>query len=441
VIYLTARAGGVRMERTRQPQPSALNAFRMLCLGGAIAAGGAAAVVMASGGGDFEMWGVGVSMHTPQNPLTVMWVCLAGWLLCRWRPAIVPVADARARIRRGISVSCRVGAVFVVGAAPLFWAAAQLIARGEYVSQQYRWRSAPRGVDLIAPLLGHPFHPLMAGVSAPAYVALGQETVEVIAWLGITPIIMLIAARKLRTENGSVDVRVWVTLAIAFTILALGPFVTVAGFDTGLKLPGILFRYVPFAANARIPGRAMIAVYMAVAVVIAMSLRASTGRLRAPAIQWLIIGLVIFEFWVSPIRLTQLDRPEVYRALGVEPPGAVCAVPMGIGDGLSDGVGSQDRSALYYATIHQHPLVGGFIGRMPADAAERYGRLPVAGTLLRLSDGQLATLDQRLQGESPCQYFVVHRGALSPQLSAYLAQLPIELVSTDAQRELYRLRR
>ena len=38
------------------------------------------------------------------------------------------------------------------------------------------------------------------------------------------------------------------------------------GFDTGLKLPAILLRYVPFVANARIPGRAMVAVFMALAV-------------------------------------------------------------------------------------------------------------------------------------------------------------------------------
>ena len=40
-------------------------------------------------------------------------------------------------------------------------------------------------------------------------------------------------------------------------------------------------------------------------------------------------------------------------------------VPFGIGDGLTVGRGSQERRLLYYATIHGHPLVGGYIGRTP----------------------------------------------------------------------------
>jgi len=125
----------------------------------------------------------------------------------------------------------------------------------------------------------------------------------------------------------------------AFAIFALGPFLTIGGFDTGLKLPEILLRYVPFVANARMPGRAMVGVFMALGPLAAVALSSATGRLRSPLVQWLLIGLLAFEYWDAPIRLTPLDHPSAYRALAAAAPGAVCEVPFGIGDGLSVGVG------------------------------------------------------------------------------------------------------
>ena len=108
--------------------------------------------------------------------------------------------------------------------------------------------------------------------------------------------------------------------------------------------------------------------------------------------------------------MTALDRPPVYAALAAAPPGAVCEVPFGIGDGLSAGLGSQDRRILYYATLHEHPLAGGYIGRMPADAADRYAKLPVSAPLLELSNGARLGVSGPA-GESPCRYLVVHRAA------------------------------
>ena len=70
--------------------------------------------------------------------------------------------------------------------------------------------------------------------------------------------------------------------------------------------------------------------------------------------------------------------------------GAVIEVPFGIGDGLSTGRGSQDRRLLYHATIHGHPVVGGYIGRMPPNVAQAYDAMPVVGNLLRLSSGEEA---------------------------------------------------
>jgi hypothetical protein len=251
---------------------------------------------------------------------------------------------------------------------------------------------------------------------------------------------LLLVTRRAHPGGAGRETTVWRVVGIAFAIFALGPFLTIGGFDTGLKLPEIALRYVPFAANARMPGRAVVGVYLALGVLVAMSLQRSTGRLRSPAVQWLLIVLVAFEYWDAPIRLTPLQHPAVYRALAAAPPGAVCEVPFGVGDGLSVGVGSQERAVLYYATLHEHPLAGGYVGRMPPDAAERYRRHPLTAMLLRLSGDTMAFSPSSGSEPAPCRYLVVDRQSSSSELLDYVAKLPANHLASDERRDLYQLR-
>jgi hypothetical protein len=352
-------------------------------------------------------------------------------------------AAARPAWRRASGIALVLAAVFVAGTAPLLWQAAELVARGEYVTPEYGWRSIPHGVDLLAPLFGHPRHPLWRAISIRAYGATGQSYVEVIGWFGIVTLLLLAATRDAAdaATRSRDELRLWRIVAVVFAIWALGPFLTIGGFDTGLKLPAILLRYVPFVANARMPGRAIVVLFMAVGVMLAIQLGAATGRMRSPTLQWLAIALIVFEFWDAPIPTTKLDRPAVYEALAAAEPGAVCEVPLGIGDGLTAGIGSQDRRVLFYATLHEHPLVGGYIGRMPADAADRYQRTPIAGALLALSDGAALPASPDVNtAQSPCRYLVVHRAATPTDLVSYVQLLAPQRIASDSDRDLYRIR-
>jgi hypothetical protein len=439
VVYLAASIGAVAVVRASPPRTAAVRWFRNACLAGMIGAGVIALAIVLTGGRTLYVSDFVLSARTPQNALTAMWVFAIGWLLWRWRAVLTLDPDVHRRMRRAMAVGWRVAVVFLAGAAPLLWQAGWLIARGEYVTQQYGWRSVPHGVDLLAPLLGHPLHPLMAAASVPAYAALRENYVEVIGWIGVVPLLLLLSTRRALPLDAG-ESRIWRIVAIAFAIFALGPFLTIGGFDTGLKLPEILLRYVPFAANARMPGRAMVGVYMALGLLAAAAFSSATGRLRSPLVQWLLIGLVAIEYWDTPIRLTPLDHPSAYRALAAAAPGAVCEVPFGIGDGLSVGVGSQERVALYHATLHEHPLAGGYIGRMPADAAERYRHYPLTAALLRLSGDTAAPSPVSSSDPPPCRYLVVNRRTSSAELQTYVTQLPVDRIASDEDRDVYRLR-
>lgn len=424
------------LSRTQTPATRRLRSALVAAIG---LLAGVALWIVVSGGRTLALGPVVMSVRTPQNTLTAMWMCAIAYIFCLWRPTRAHAPLPSVSARRVVSVASWVVGTFLVGAAPLLWQAAQLVAHGEYVSPAYHWRSAPRGVDLIAPLIGPPFHPLLQATSR-AYASARIDPIEAVGWIGIVPLLLLCTSLA-RRRPISREFQIWGIVAAAFAVWAMGPILTIAGFDTGLKLPATLLRYVPFVANARMPGRAIVGVFMALAVLVGTEFRSGRSWCRNPAVQWLLIVLVAFEYWDAPIPLTPLDRPAVYQVLASAPPGAVCEVPFGVGDGLSVGVGSQDRSTLYYATVHAHPVVGGYIGRMPKDTAERYERMPVAGALLRLSDGRAAAAPTALDvTQSPCRYLVVNRAASSAALLSYVERLPADLLERADGRELYRLR-
>lgn len=436
IVYVTADFHLVTISRSRRTPTRELIRVRQTLLAGAALLAAMALWIVTTGGGQT----FGVSMTRPQNPLTAMWALLIAWALCAWRPTvrIGAAGGIDAAWRRVASVAAVLTVVFLAGTAPLLVEAARVAARGEYVSQTYSWRSAPRGVDAITPFVGPPSHPLVRDALHRLYASANIDVVEAVGWMGIVP--LLIAFGVSGDADAPRRLRTWWTVAAVFGLLALGPYFTVLGIDTGLRLPEILLRFVPIVSNARMPGRMMVVVFTAIVAIVALRLSGARGRLASPGVQWTLITLIVFECWDAPIPITVVDRPAVYEALAQQPPGAVCEVPFGIGDGLTVGIGSRERSVLYYATIHRHPLVGGVVSRMPVDATARYERMAVVGDLLRLSDGRDAVAPSGPE-PSPCTYLVVRDSELSPALRSYLRQLPLQSIATGEGRELFVLRK
>jgi len=66
--------------------------------------------------------------------------------------------------------------------------------------------------------------------------------------------------------------------------------------------------------------------------------------------------------------------------------GAVCELPLGLRDGFGE-TGSLDEDVLLHQTIHERPIVGGFVARLPPSIAREYATMPILGSLLQLSSG------------------------------------------------------
>ena len=209
-------------------------------------------------------------MQTGFNLRTAAWVLAAFWALSRWRVSLSFTWAAYGDIRRDVGTLATAGAIALMGTAPLVVNGFRLWWSGNYVTQEYFWRSTPKGIDLASLVLGSPLHPVWGPVMAQVHAGLNLDAIEQVAWLGIWPSLLLILARK---QLGTLrEARRWATIGLVFLLWALGPFLNIGGVNTGLVLPQTLIRFVPLAANARIPGRAMILVYLVLAMLVAMAL-------------------------------------------------------------------------------------------------------------------------------------------------------------------------
>ena len=219
-----------------------------------------------------------------------------------------------------------------------------------------------------------------------------------------------------------------------------------AGKNAGLILPQTALRVLPLISNARMPGRAMVMVYLALSVIAAIGV-AHMNRSRARTIVLLALGTVaVFDYLAAPFPLYRLDRPAIYETLDQLPgQGVVCELPLGLRNGFGEK-GQLDHRVLFYQSIHQRPIIGGFAARLPPSVENSYMRIPVIDTLMRLSAGErLEARDASAPSDviadlraSSIRWVVLNRQTAPPDLVRYVERvLPLKLIEEQDDRALY----
>ena len=100
---------------------------------------------------------------------------------------------------------------------------------------------------------------------------------------------------------------------MGFALLALGPFISIGGFNTHVPGPWALLRYAPGFGLARMPTRFTIVVVMGLAVMLAGALAAM--RSKWPDKQRHIVAiaamLLVFELWPAPRLLYSAEMSQL----------------------------------------------------------------------------------------------------------------------------------
>jgi hypothetical protein len=328
------------------------------------------------------------SLYTPVLTLTVLILIR---LAQQFRPSLVALTGNDVRRFVGLIAATAVaGAIFV---APALYAAAVRIAQGEFDTPSIYWRSSPPGVDLLSLVLPNPNHPLAPDGLAQWLSHRPNGYLENVASLPLVAIGILVLAWR----SGWRPSRWWTAMIVVFGLLALGPFVHVAGINTYVPGPWALLRYVPLIGLVHTPARFSIVLTLAVAVVVADAL-AELGRRNPDRRRALLIGaglLLAAELLPVPQTLYSAEIPPLYQRVAAAPSTVVLLeIPYGVRDGVSS-VGDFSARTQFFQTAHGKTVMGGYMSRIPRRRVEELQMDPVARALAILSEkGRLQRADE-----------------------------------------------
>lgn len=412
---------------TGEPQPRRMKFVRFVDIV-IIIVGGFIIGMGIRGGGPMTMLGFRVSMRTLYTPVLVLSCLVLLRLLLTLRPRI------HVRTALPPRAVLKVAAAGLI--ATLLPLSPQLYAFGERLSYdnlqtQIYWRSSPPGVDLLAFVLPNPNNAWWGPRIQDLIVALSQREDGFPEYTASIPLVVLaffaIAWWRARWRPMPVSI----VFPVTFGLLALGPFIQVAGINTAVPTPWALLRYVPVIGLARSPSRMAIIMMMGIAILFAVALSHVTAKYPERRRGILIaVGVLLFlELSPAPRTLYSAEVPAIYRTIAQDTsPGArVLELPFGVRDGASS-LGNFSALSQYYQTAHGKEIVGGYVSRVSLRRKHRLQRIPVLDALMTLSEGRSLTLDQlqradatteRFLTRSRVRFVVVDRARTSPELLAF----------------------
>ena len=258
----------------------------------------------------------------------------------------------------------------------------------------------------------------------------------------------VIAAAWWRFEWRPSRIRVGIT--VFFVLLALGPFVFVAGVNTQVPMPWSVLRYVPILGLVRSPGRFAVLATLGVVVLMGQAL-AHLGR-RYPERRrhiLLVTGVLLaIELVPGPRTLYSAGIPAFYQTIArdARPQIRVLELPVGVRDGTSS-MGDFSARTQYFQSAHGKAIIGGYLSRVSPRRRLDVRRAPVLNALVALSEGQALTPEQDAAAHgradeflrrSRLGYVVIDETRASPALIAFASDLlGLTLVSREGPMTLY----
>jgi hypothetical protein len=424
--------------------PTAAPPTRHWLLNGTIAALGALVLTIAvTGGGRIDAAGVRISMTQLYTPVLLLTIAIAfrAWAGLRGRVSLVfPFALPPVRV---IAIS---GLVCAAALAPILFAVGSPVGERQWISPKIFWRSSAPGLDLLAFVAPNPFHPWFG---APFQAWLRQlphtyiENAASIPWTVIALVAMAFVFVRASAP------RYWVAFTVFFASLSLGPFVHVGGLNLYVPTPWALLRYLPVVGAARMPTRVAAVVMFGVAMLAAFAVKELRARAPRPGLLAAAVSaLLVFELLPAPRTVHSAAVPELYRTVAADPrPVVLLNLPFGFRDGMTSH-GSSTSTAQYFQTVHEKPILGGYISRLPADDVAEYLRRQVTSALIDLSEGRSLTPERRaavirrahdIQATLNIGYVVANTSRASAELIQFAREaFDLTPIAAEGDRLLFR---
>jgi hypothetical protein len=383
----------------------------------------------------------------------ISWYCTVSLLVYLGLALVVLARDRGVTGLRAMPlVPCLVGlAAFVLAVSPFVVPLIVSPARDSIVNRPLA-ESAEYSADLLAFFVPSPRNPVFGGLTRPLYERFTGNPYEQTVYLGY--VLLALAVVGAITAAKPVTRVFRVTAVVAF-VLALGPFLHVAGAwrfpvdgeTVSVPLPYLLLRYVPFVKGARVSSRFVELVLLGLIVLAGFGLARLWARLRTPTkagVAAVVLVGTLLETTLMPFPVVAARAPAIYAEIRQSgQPGTVLELPFD----------ARIIKYHYYQTIHgQRMMVGN-----PVRPRQKYASYPDGAPLMtylkdpaRLVDApdpEHARRDaERLVDFFEIGYVIVHGEYLAPRVFERLDRFVRENFPHDARRVdgpvvSYRMRR
>jgi hypothetical protein len=432
----------VRVERQPRLAPDAH--MRRVIDGVILCLAAIVAIVVTTGGGELRWRGVTLAIKSLYTPVLLLTVAVVARVIMARRPRFTlnrfPSAGVIGRLA-GIAALA-----FGVLLSPVLFALRYRLSDGGELHGPIFWRSSPRGIDLLSLFAPNPNHALY-GAPWRAWLTTGPggyiENVASLTIVGLLVVAVAVWRYRFRPP------RVWTALSVGFALLALGPFVHVAGANTYIPTPWTFLRYVPIVSATRTPARFAVVAMLGFSMVFALAL-ARIGRSHPRARRLLLAGIGValaFELSPFPRHLYAANVPEFYATIAADSRDIrVLELPVGIRDGESSE-GDFNASSQFYQTVHGKPLIGGYLSRISQAEKRRQHESQTLSGLIRLSDGadlppaRIEALKRRGAGfvqRARLGYVVIHKRRTPEALRQFaIGAFRLVKVAEENGHELY----
>jgi hypothetical protein len=287
-------------------------------------------------------------------------------------------------------------------------------------------------------------HPLFGQYFTHFYEQFTGNVVENTTYIGYT-VIFLVVYYVFKNRKKLGKTKFWIWSAAFFFILSLGPILHVGGgthftvFDVTVPLPySVLYYILPIIRITRVPARLIFMLMLSLVVLagygIKELLKHSNGKLlgkisKKDIVVMIFSFLIIFEFMIIPYPLHKVVVPEFYKQLAAEKEDyAIIEVPFN-----KDVFLLSDY--MYYQTIHEKRLVGGYLSRTPEYAIEFIKNTPVISNYWNMYEESdilnqnLTKIGNPLLGYYNIGYILIHKKDITREEFGYLENLSSDILN------------
>ncbi|AMM42131.1 conserved hypothetical protein, membrane [Candidatus Desulfofervidus auxilii] len=238
--------------------------------------------------------------------------------------------------------------------------------------------------DLLAFFIPSPLHPLFGPYVKPIYSAFRAGGTEGIVFMGYIVLALFIYS-VLSSQRKKL--KFWLISALCFFILSLGPMLQIYGHGIFL-LPYQPLYHLPLIGAFRVPSRFDIMLTLCLAIIAGYQIKLFLSKFSLKKrfiLTSIFSAFIIFEYAAFPYPLD--PWPSSRLAHDIKPAfkgpskGSILFIPFG-------DCGQYGAATLmYFQTIFNRPMLGGYISRTPPWLVNYYENAPIIGTIKKLARG------------------------------------------------------